>query len=56
MIKKHFVFSYTNILKREIEKKYFSCFRKIFNLVYKLIINEIKKIGIIKDLDKKITK
>ena len=44
---KHFVFS-TNILKREIEKKYFSCFRKIFNLVYKLIINEIKKLVLLK--------
>ena len=56
MIKKHFVFSYTNILIREIEKKkYFSFFRKIFNLFYKLLINLIKKkIGFITNLDNKI--
>ena len=45
MIKKHFVFSYTNILAREIEKKnYFSFTRKIFNLFYKLLINILKKL------------
>ena len=45
MIKKHFVFSYTNILAREFEKKnYFSFARKIFNLFYKLLINILKKI------------
>ena len=53
MIKKHFVFSYTNILIREIEKKkYFAFFRKIFNLFYKLLINLIKKkFGYITNLD-----
>lgn len=45
MIKKHFVFSYTNILAREFEKKnYFSFTRKIFNLFYKLLINILKKL------------
>jgi hypothetical protein len=44
MIKKHFVFSYTNILKQEINKKnYFSFGRKVINLIYKLIINILKK-------------
>ena len=54
MIKKHFVFSYTNILIREIEKKkYFSFIRKIFNLLYKLFINTFKKnLGQIQNLDK----
>ena len=43
MIKKHFVFSYTNILAREFEKKnYFGFVRKIFNLFYKLLINILK--------------
>lgn len=53
MIKKHFVFSYTNILAREIEKKkYFSFLRKVINLFYKLIINLFKKkIGKISNLD-----
>ena len=55
MIKKHFVFSYTNLLIREIEKKnYFAFVRKIFNLFYKLFINFAKrKIGLIKNLDNK---
>ena len=55
MIKKHFVFSYTNLLIREIEKKkYFTFVRKIFNLFYKLFINFAKrKIGLIKNLDNK---
>ncbi len=55
MIKKHFVFSYTNILIREIEKKkYFSFIRKIFNLFYKLLINILKKnLGLVYNLDKK---
>ena len=45
MIKKHFVFSYTNILAREFEKKnYFGFARKIFNLFYKLLINILKRI------------
>ena len=45
MIKKHFVFSYTNILAREFEKKnYLGFVRKIFNLFYKLLINILKKI------------
>ena len=44
MIKKHFVFSYTNILIREIEKKnYLSFLRRIFSLFYKLIINLFKR-------------
>ena len=57
MIKKHFVFSYTNILIREIEKKkYFSFIRKIFNLLYKLFINTFKKnLGQIQNLDKKVS-
>lgn len=54
MIKKHFVFSYTNILFREIEKrKYFSFVRKIFNLFVKMLVNIFKKnLGLIKNLDK----
>ena len=53
MIKKHFFFSYTNILIREIEKKkYFSFFRKTFNLFYKLLVNFTKKkIGVTINLD-----
>lgn len=44
MIKKHFVFSYTNILIRELEKKnYLSFLRRIFGLIYKLIINIYKR-------------
>lgn len=44
MIKKHFVFSYTNILIREIEKKnYFVFLRRIFSLIYKLIVNLLKR-------------
>ncbi len=55
MMKKHFVFSYTNILFREIEKKeYLSFFRKFFNLFYKLFVNFIKKkIGLIENLENK---
>jgi len=55
---KHFVFSYTNILKREIDRKrYFSFCKKIFNLFYKLATNLIKKkIGLIVNLDKKNSK
>ena len=54
-MKKHFVFSYANILIREIErKKYFSFFRRIFGLIYKLIINLLKRItNQIVNLDKK---
>lgn len=54
-MKKHFVFSYKNILKRELEKKkYFSFFRRIFNLIYKVIVNLLKKIvNKIINLDKK---
>ena len=57
MIKKHFVFSYTNILIREIEKrKYFSFLRKVFNIFYKLFVNFTKKkIGVIKNLDNQIS-
>ena len=53
MIKKHFVFSYTNILIRDIEKKkYFAFLRRIFNLFYKLLINVLKrKVGTIINLD-----
>ncbi len=53
MIKKHFVFSYINILIREIEKRdYLSFARKIINLFYKLFINIIKRIiGISTNLD-----
>ena len=56
MMKKHFVFSYTNILIREIEKrKYFSLLRKVFNIFYKLFVNFIKKkIGVIKNLDNQV--
>ena len=56
MMKKHFVFSYINILIREIEKrKYFSLLRKVFNIFYKLFVNFIKKkIGVIKNLDNQI--
>ena len=52
---KHFVFSYTNILKREIyRKRYFSFCKKIINIFYKLITNLLKKkIGLIINLDKK---
>jgi len=55
MIKKHFVFSYTNILIREIEKKnYFVFLRRIFSLIYKLIINLLKRAtNKIINLDKK---
>ena len=55
MIKKHFVFSYTNLLIRENEKKeYFALARKIFNLPYKLLVNFAKrKIGLILNLDNK---
>jgi hypothetical protein len=55
MMKKHFVFSYANILIREIErKKYFSFFRRIFGLIYKLIINLLKRTtNQIVNLDKK---
>ena len=51
---KHFVFSYTNILYREIDKKkYFSFCKKVFNLFYKLIANLLKKkIKLIINLDK----
>ena len=54
-MKKHFVFSYTNILIREIEKKkYLSFLRRIFGLVYKLIINLSKRFtNKIVNLDKK---
>ena len=54
-MKKHFVFSYTNILTREIEKKeYLAFFRKIFNLFYKLFVNFTKKkIGLIENLENK---
>tara|TARA_B100001248_G_scaffold194380_1_gene149246 strand:- start:770 stop:1630 length:861 start_codon:yes stop_codon:yes gene_type:complete len=57
MMKKHFVFSYTNILIREIEKrKYFSLLRKVFNIFYKLFVNFTKKkIGVIKNLDNQIS-
>ena len=57
MMKKHFVFSYTNILIREIEKrKYFSLLRKVFNTIYKLFVNFTKKkIGVIKNLDNQIS-
>ncbi len=57
MIKKHFVFSYTNILAREFEKKnYFGFARKIFNLFYKLLINILKRIfGFSTNLDNKKT-
>ena len=57
MMKKHFVFSYTNILIREIEKrKYFSLLRKVFNILYKLFVNFTKKkIGVIKNLDNQIS-
>ena len=56
MMKKHFVFSYTNILIREIEKrKYFSLLRKVFNIFYKLFVNFTKKkIGVIKNLDNQV--
>ena len=52
--KKNIIFSYLNILKREIEKKkYLSFLRKIFNLIYKIFINSIKKkLNIIVNLDK----
>lgn len=57
MMKKHFVFSYINILIREIEKrKYFSLLRKVFNTIYKLFVNFTKKkIGVIKNLDNQIS-
>ena len=42
--KKNIIFSYLNILKREIEKKkYLSFIRKIFNLIFKILINLVKK-------------
>ena len=52
--KKNVIFSYLNILKREIEKKkYLSFIRKIFNLIFKILINLIKKkLNIIINLDK----
>ena len=52
--KKNVIFSYLNILKREIEKKkYLSFLRKIFNLIFKIFINSIKKkLNIIVNLDK----
>ena len=52
--KKNIIFSYLNILKREIEKKkYLSFIRKIFNLIFKILINLIKKkLNIIINLDK----
>ncbi len=51
---KHFVFSYTNILYREFDKKrYFSFCKKIFNLFYKLFTNLLKKkFRLIINLDK----
>ena len=51
---KHFVFSYTNILSREHEKKkYLTLCRKVFNLFYKYLVNLLKKkIGLIINLDK----
>ena len=54
MIIKSFIFSYKNILIREIEKKnYLSFLRKIFNLLYKFLINSAKKkFGLIINLDK----
>ena len=54
MIKKNVVFSYLNILKRQIEKKkYLSFIRKIFNLIFKIFINSIKrKLNFIINLDK----
>ena len=54
MIIKSFIFSYKNILIREIEKKkYLSFFRKIFNLLFKFLINTAKKkFGLIINLDK----
>lgn len=55
MIKKNVVFSYLNILKRQTEKKkYLSFVRKIFNLIFKILLNSIKKkLNIIINLDKK---
>lgn len=55
MIKKNALFSYLNILERQIEKKkYLSFGRKIFNLIFKILINSIKKkLNIIINLDKK---
>ena len=52
--KKNIIFSYLNILKREIEKKkYLSFIRKIFNLIFKILINLVKKkLNIIINLDK----
>lgn len=42
---KNILFSYQNLLKREIEKKrYFSFLRKIFNLILKVLLNLIKKL------------
>ncbi len=54
MIKKNVIFSYLNILKRQIEKKkYLSFVRKIFNLIFKIFINSIKrKLNFIINLDK----
>ena len=54
MIKKNVIFSYLNILKRQIEKKkYLSFIRKIFNLIFKIFINSIKrKLNFIINLDK----
>jgi hypothetical protein len=44
MKKKHFVFSYKNILRREAEKKnYFILLRRSFSLLYKYILNNLKK-------------
>ena len=52
---KNFLFSYQNILKKEIEKKkYFSFLRKILNLFLKYFLNTLKKrfSKKFKDLDK----
>lgn len=52
---KNFLFSYKNLLKKEIKKKkYLSFFRKIFNLIIKYILNTLKKVFLKKyvNLDK----